>query len=131
MMTDPVADMLTRLRNALANRSGTVQMPASKEREAIAAVLKREGYIGDYRVAGEGAQSILKIYLKYGPVGKKVVRKIQRRSKPGRRLYSSVSDLGYVANGMGIQIVSTSRGILSDRECRKLNVGGEVICSVE
>ena len=130
MMTDPIADMLTRLRNALSNQAEAVDMPASKEREGVAAVLKREGYIKDYRLASEGAHAMLKIYLKYGPVGKQLVRKIQRVSKPGRRVYRSAGDLGYVANGTGISIVSTSQGILSDRECREKNTGGEVICTV-
>ena len=130
MMTDPIADMLTRLRNALSNQAEAVDMPASKEREGVAAVLKREGYIKDYRLASEGAHAMLKIYLKYGPVGKQLVRKIERVSKPGRRVYRSAADLGYIANGTGISIVSTSQGILSDRECREKNTGGEVICTV-
>ncbi len=131
MMTDPVADMLTRVRNALSNHSNTVEMPASKERQGIADVLKREGYIEDYRSVSEGPHSLLKIYLKYGPIGKQVVRSIERVSRPGRRIYKAVSDLGYVSNGMGMYIVSTSQGILSDRECREQNVGGEVICKIE
>ncbi len=131
MMTDPIADMLTRMRNALARNFETVEMPASKEREGIADVLMREGYIRDYKVVSDGGHPLLKLYLKYGPVGKKVVRKIERVSTPGRRFYSSVADLGFVANGMGISIISTSQGILSDRECRARNVGGEVICQIE
>ncbi len=131
MMTDPIADMLTRIRNALVIEADFVEMPASKERNGIADVLKREGYIKDYKVIADGPHSLLKIYLKYGPVGKKVVRKIQRVSTPARRIYRPVSDLGYVANGMGISVVSTSQGILSDRECRMHNAGGEVICIVE
>ncbi len=131
MMTDPVADMLTRMRNALAKYSETLDMPASNEREGIADVLRREGYIDDYKRVSEGAHAMLKLYLKYGPIGKQVIRKIERVSRPGRRVYQSVSNLEYVANGMGILIVSTSSGILSDRECRERNVGGEVLCRVE
>ncbi len=131
MMTDPVADMLTRIRNALQREFETVQMPASNLKENIARVLKDEGFIEDYRVVGEPPSRALKIWLKYGPLGEKVVRKLERVSKPGRRIYSSVEDLGYVSNGLGIWVVSTNRGVLSDRECRKLRVGGEVLCSVE
>ncbi|MFO7955823.1 MAG: 30S ribosomal protein S8 [Candidatus Brocadiia bacterium] len=131
MMTDPVADMLTRIRNALRREFETVEMPASNLKENIARVLKDEGFIEDYRVVGEPPSKLLKIWLKYGPLGEKVVRKLERVSKPGRRVYSGVDDLGYVANGLGIWVVSTNKGVLSDRECRQMKVGGEVLCSVE
>ncbi len=130
MMTDPVADMLTRIRNALAARHDTVEMPASKLKENIARVLRDEGFIEDYRVAGEPPDSLLKIWLKYGPLDEDVIRSIQRVSKPGRRVYRGVDELGYVRNGLGIWVVSTGQGVLSDRECRRANVGGEVVCSV-
>lgn len=130
MMTDPIADMLTRMRNALATEKGTVEMPSSKLREGIALVLKREGFIEDFRVAEEGAHSLLKIYLRYGPLGEEVIRKLKRISKPGRRVYRGVGELPMVANGVGIAIVSTSKGILSDRECRQQKAGGEVLCTV-
>ncbi|KPK65624.1 MAG: 30S ribosomal protein S8 [Planctomycetes bacterium SM23_32] len=130
MMTDPIADMLTRIRNALLIEQKTVEMPSSKMKESIARVLKDEGFIEDYRVAGELPRRLLKLYLKYGSLGEKVIREIERVSKPGRRIYRSVGDIGHVRNGLGIWVVSTSRGVLSDRECRQLNVGGEVICSV-
>ena len=130
MMTDPIADMLTRIRNALLVQHQTVEMPFSKVKATIARVLKDEGFIEDYRSAGEGPKKLLKVYLKYGPLGQKVIQGIERVSKPGRRIYRSVSDLGYVSNGLGIWMVSTNRGMLSDRECRRLRVGGEVICSV-
>ena len=130
MMTDPVADMLTRIRNALMVEYETVEMPASRQKQGIARVLKDEGFIEDYRVVGEGPKKLLKIYLKYGPLGEEVIREVQRVSLPGRRVYRGVRDLPRVANGMGTAIVSTSKGILSDRECRRQRVGGEVLCSV-
>jgi len=129
-MTDPVADMLTRIRNALAIRRETVEMPSSVLKVDIARVLREEGFIEDYQVAGELPRKLLKIYLKYGPLDEKVINRLERVSKPGRRIYRSVNELGYVGNGLGIWIVSTNRGVLSDRECRRDNVGGEVICLV-
>ncbi|MFP4175629.1 MAG: 30S ribosomal protein S8 [Planctomycetota bacterium] len=131
MMTDPIADMLTRIRNAIAARKPTVQMPASKQKTGIADVLKREGYIEEYQVAEFEGKEALKIYLKYGPVGESVIRELERVSKPGRREYRGVDSLPRVSNGIGTAVVSTSYGILSDRECRKKNVGGEVVCTVE
>ncbi len=130
MMTDPIADMLTRIRNALRIERKTVEMPASKMRERIAEVLKREGFIGDYQLVGEGPDRLLKIYLKYGPLGEEVIQEIIRVSKPGRRVYKSVGELGHLRNGLGIWIVSTNQGVLSDRECRRRKVSGEVLCSV-
>jgi small subunit ribosomal protein S8 len=130
MNSDPIADMLTRLRNALAARHETVEMPASKMKEQVARVLRDEGFIEDYRVAGEPPHRVLKVYLKYGPLDENVVRELKRVSKPGRRIYRAVDELGYVANGLGIWVVSTNRGLLSDRECRRENVGGEVVCMV-
>ncbi len=130
MMSDTVADMLTRIRNAVADGKETVEMPASKFKANIAEALQREGFIEDSRVAGNEPKKTLKIYLKYGPRGEKVIRHIQRVSKPGRRIYRSADDLPYVENGLGIVVVSTSRGVLSDRECRQKHVGGEVLCSV-
>jgi len=130
MTTDPVADMLTRVRNALMVNQRTVEMPSSSLKEAVAKVLVSEGFIEDWRVVGDPPHRLLKLYLKYGPSGEKVIRELRRVSKPGRRVYRSVKDLGYVANGLGIWIVSTHRGVLSDRECRRLKLGGEVLCSV-
>jgi small subunit ribosomal protein S8 len=130
MMTDPIADMLTRIRNALLVEQKTVEMPASKPKEGIARVLLDEGFIEDYRVVGEGPRKLLKVYLKYGPLGERVINELVRVSKPGRRVYQGVNELGHVCNGLGIWVVSTNRGVLSDRECRRLKVGGEVLCSV-
>lgn len=131
-MTDPIADMLTRIRNAARNSSETVDMPSSRTKVGIAAVLKEEGYVADFRVAAvEGSpRKTLRVYLKYGPEGEKVINVIDRISKPGRRVYSGSADLPHVLDGLGISIVSTSKGILSDRKCRQLNAGGEVLCRV-
>ncbi len=131
MMTDPIADMLTRVRNAISAHKPTVQMPASNEKAGVADVLQREGYIEDYQVAEYEGKRTLKIYLKYGPVGENIIRELTRVSKPGRRIYRDVESVPRVANGMGTAIISTSKGILSDRECRKEHVGGEVMCAVE
>jgi small subunit ribosomal protein S8 len=130
MMTDPIADMLTRMRNALQQRHESVDMPSSTVKEAIARVLKEEGFIADYRVAGEPPKKLLKLYLKYGPLGEQVVQEVKRISMPGRRIYRAVGSLGFVRNGLGIWVVSTNQGIMSDRECRRMHVGGEVVCSV-
>ncbi len=132
MMTDPIADMLTRVRNAVRNLSPTVDMPSSNMKVAIAQVLKKEGYVADFHVAeSEGsAWKTLRIYLKYGPEGEKAINKIERVSKPGCRVYCAANDLPHVLDGMGISIVSTSRGVISDRECRRINAGGEVLCRV-
>jgi small subunit ribosomal protein S8 len=130
MMTDTIADMLTRIRNAVAIQNETVEMPWSKIREGLAQVLKDEGFIEDYRLGGDGPKKTLKIYLKYGPLGQDIIREIKRVSKPGRRIYRSVDELGHFRNGLGIWVVSTNKGVLSDRECRRQRVGGEVLCSV-
>ena len=130
MMTDPIADMLTRIRNALLAGHETTEMPASRSKEGVAEVLKKEGYIEDWRSAGDPPHRLLKIYLRYGPLGDSVIREIDRVSKPGRRIYCGAKELPYVHSGMGISVVSTSQGILSDRECRRLNTGGEVLCRV-
>ena len=122
--------MLTRVRNALMIEQATVDMPSSTAKENIARVLRDEGFIEDYRVAGEPPKRLLKVYLKYGPLGQKAIHEIARTSKPGRRVYRSVQNLRHVRNGLGIWVVSTNRGVLSDRECRRLKVGGEVLCSV-
>ena len=130
MMTDPIADMLTRVRNALAVERKTVEMPASLEKESVARVLKDEGYIEDFQVVGDTPQRLLKIYLKYGPLGEEVIHELKRVSRPGRRVYRRVGEIGHVRNGLGIWIVSTNKGIISDRQCRIQRVGGEVLCSV-
>lgn len=129
-MTDPIGDMLTRIRNGLQARKSVVATPASKARQRVLDVLEREGYIRGYsRSEGEGNKASLSIELKYQE-GEPVIRTLNRVSKPGRRVYSSVSDLPRVHNGLGISIVSTPKGVLSDAEARESNVGGEVLCTV-
>lgn len=129
-INDLVADMLTRIRNAVRNKENKVEILHSNLSVAIADALKREGFIGDYAVIDSSPAKTIKVYLKYGPEGQLVINRIDRASKPGRRLYKSVDELGTVQNGMGIFVVSTPKGVLSDRECRKQRVGGEVLCKV-
>jgi len=129
-MTDPIADMLTRIRNAVRVRKPSVDIPGSKVKQAVLSVLKREGYISDYKVAEEEGRSMIRAYLKYSRLGDPVIQQIQRESKPGLRVYRDVSRLAPVLRGVGIAIVSTSKGVMSDRECRKEHVGGEVLCKV-
>lgn len=134
MMTDPISDLLTRVRNANSTRRKRVTMPASTVKVGIAQVLKDEGFISDYSVEppvpSEGPASRLVIALKYSRDGERVIRSIVRVSKPGRRVYARASALPPILRGMGIQILSTPRGILSDRTARQENVGGEVLCKV-
>jgi len=129
-LSDPIADMLTRTRNALSARHKAVNVRASKVCQGICEVLKREGYIEDFKRIEDGNQGSLRIYLKYGPLGEDVVREIKRVSKPGRRVYSGVEKLPRPMDGLGIAVISTSQGVLSDRQCRAQNVSGEVLCTV-
>ena len=132
MMTDPIADMLTRIRNAVRIERPVVQMPHSKVKRGVAEVLKREGYIWDWHEqdAADAPGKELSIDLKYGPNGERVIRHIKRVSKPGRRVYSRANALKPILNGLGISIISTSRGVVSDREARQKNLGGEVLCEL-
>jgi small subunit ribosomal protein S8 len=147
MMTDPIADMLTRIRNASAIERPTADMPATKLKVAIAQVLKDEGFIADYQIGklakNEGgtlefavggslqeAKAVLRVSLKYGPEGEKVIRHIQRSSRPGRRYYQGSKEIRRVLDGLGIAILTTSKGVLSDRQARKQGVGGEVLAVV-
>jgi small subunit ribosomal protein S8 len=146
MMTDPIADMLTRIRNANEVEKPATEMPATKLKAAVAQVLKDEGFILDYQigrydeagdhpefhVGGDFSQpkTVLRVYLKYGPDGEKVIRNITRQSKPGRRYYKGVRSLTRVVDGLGISVLSTSKGVLSDRQARAKGVGGEIICTV-
>lgn len=130
MNADPIADMLTRIRNANALRYESVSMPYSKMKASIASILKKEGYILDAVNEGEGAKKTLTIVLKYGPNGEKVITGLKRISKPGLRVNVECSKLPRVLKGLGIAIVSTSKGILTDAEARKAGVGGEVLCYV-
>jgi small subunit ribosomal protein S8 len=130
MMTDPIADMLTRLRNANTNRQKRVTMPASKLKVGIAQVLKDEGFIEDYGVEPAKPSSRLVISLKYGRDGEAVIRRVDRVSKPGRRVYAGNRELPPVLRGLGIQILSTPKGVLSDRVARRERIGGEVLARV-
>lgn len=131
MMTDPIADMLTRIRNAVSVEKPFVDIPTSRFKRGIADVLKREGFIWDWKeVEEEGPCASLRLELKYGPNGERVIQTIKRVSKPGRRLYSHSKGLKPVLGGLGIRIISTSKGVLSDREARRDNIGGEVLCEV-
>jgi len=129
-MTDPIADMLTRIRNAVRVERTHVEMPLSKVKRGVADVLKREGYIWDWSEIESRPSNQLRIDLKYGPNGERVIQHLKRVSKPGCRIYSGSRDLKPVLNGMGITIISSSRGVISDREARQRNLGGEVLCEV-
>jgi small subunit ribosomal protein S8 len=147
MLNDPIADMLTRIRNANRVERAAVDMPATRLKERVAKVLKDEGFVLDYQIGaftsgpdghdvfetGSDAarkKPILRIFLKYGPEGEKVIRHIERASRPGRRLYRNHSQLPPVLDGMGVAILSTSRGVMSDRQARVQRVGGELLCTV-
>jgi small subunit ribosomal protein S8 len=130
MMTDPIADMLTRIRNAVRVERPHVDIPLSKVKRGLAEVLKREGYIWDWEETPGEPSSHLRVHLKYGPNGERLIRRIRRVSKPGRRLYKGADDLKPILGGLGISILSTSRGVISDREARQRRLGGEVLCEV-
>ena len=129
-MTDVIADMLTRVRNALIAKHDAVEIPASNEKKEIARILLEEGFISGYDVVEEGVQGKIVITLKYGPHGEKVITGLKRVSKPGLRVYAGASELPRVLNGLGIAIISTSKGIITDREARKLGLGGEVLAYI-
>ena len=147
MMTDPIADMLTRIRNASAIERPAVEMPATKLKVAVAKVLVEEGFVLGYRTGlygknADGAEefqetddlskphAVLQVFLKYGPDGEKVIRHIERYSKPGRRVYQGYKEIRRVLDGLGIAVLSTSKGVMSDRQARQQKIGGEVLCTV-
>ena len=130
VMTDPIADYLTRIRNANMAKHDSVEIPASNIKKSISEILKREGFIRDYEVADDNKQGVIKVFLKYGPNGERVISGLKRISKPGLRNYVSAEDLPKVLNGLGIAIVSTSADVITDKEARQKNVGGEVIAYV-
>jgi small subunit ribosomal protein S8 len=130
MMTDPIADMLTRIRNAVQVERPFVEMPTSKVKEGVAAALQREGYLWDFEVVDAQPRNTLRINLKYGPNGERVITKLVRESKPGRRVYVGVDSIPQVLGGMGTAVLSTTKGIMSSREAKKENVGGELLCTV-
>ena len=129
-MTDPIADMLTRIRNANQNRAKEVVMPSSKMKETIAAILKEEGYITNYSIEKNDVQNVLTLTLKYGKNKERVITGLKRISKPGLRVYASNEDIPRVLNGLGIAIISTPKGIMTDKEARRNNIGGEVIAYI-
>mgnify|MGYP000100089102 CR=1 FL=1 len=130
MQTDPIADFLTRIRNANAVYKESVEVPASKMKEAIAAVLTREGFIKGYRIKVREGKKFIEVYLKYSPEKERVITHLERVSKPGRRIYVGKDEIPRVRRNLGICILSTSKGILTGEEARKLGVGGELICYV-
>ena len=130
LTTDPIADMLTRIRNALVAKHDSVDVPASNMKLAIAEILLNEGYIKSYTVSEEGVEKMMNIVLKYGPNRQRVITGLKRISKPGLRVYARKDRLPKVLNGLGIAIISTSRGIMTDREARKQGVGGEVLAYI-
>ncbi|MFN7967470.1 MAG: 30S ribosomal protein S8 [Acidobacteriota bacterium] len=129
-MTDPIADMLTRVRNAIAAGHETVVLPSSRVKRDISRILKEQGFINDFAHEDDGQQGVLKLSLKYGSQGERVINGVQRVSKPGLRVYVGSGEIPEVLGGLGIAILSTSRGILEGRSARRLGVGGELICQV-
>ena len=129
-MTDPIADMLTRIRNASNAKHDTVEIPASNEKKAIAKILLAEGYVKNVEYIDDNLQGIIKIALKYGANKERIITGIKRISKPGLRVYSNKEELPKVLNGLGIAIISTSKGVVTDKVARKAGVGGEVLCYV-
>lgn len=129
--SDPIADMLTRIRNGARIRAKTVTCLNSRVCRGILSVLQSEGYVENFDVVDDGRQGLLKVRLRFGPSGEPVLRKLKRESKPGCRVYRRVDDIDRPLQGLGVSIVSTSRGVMSDRTCRAERVGGELLCTVE
>lgn len=131
MMTDPIADMLTRMRNALMSGATNCVVPGSRLKVAILDAMKREGFLNSYEVAANGPRSAIRVEFRFGPEGERVISSLARFSKPGCRRYRGCNELPKVRGGLGIAVVSTNQGVLSDRECRQRRVGGEVLCTVD
>lgn len=129
-MTDPIADMLTRIRNATLVRHDRTDIPASRMKMDIAKILKQEGYIRTFKLLEEGPQGVIRLFLKYADDGEPVIHGIKRVSSPGRRVYANVNELPKVQNGLGVAVVSTNRGVLSDEQARGMRVGGEILCEI-
>lgn len=129
-MTDPIADMLTRIRNATMVRHDRADIPASKMKLELAKILKQEGFIRTFKLVEEGAQGLIRLYLKYAEDGEPVIHGLKRASRPGRRIYADVDHLPKVRNGLGVAVISTNRGVLTDEQARGLRVGGEVLCEI-
>jgi small subunit ribosomal protein S8 len=130
MLTDPIADFLTRIRNAMRVGHPRVDIPASKLKIELARILKEEGYVANYRVADDDGKRTIKVYLKYRPDSRPVMTKIERVSKPGYRVYANSKEIPSVIGGMGINILTTSRGVMTGKQARSLGVGGEVLCNI-
>lgn len=130
VMTDPIADFLTRIRNANTANKDTVEIPASRMKKAMAEILKEEGFIKDYEYIEDTKQGVLRVYLRYGPNREKVISGMKRISKPGLRVYATKDEVPRVLGGLGIAVMSTSKGIMTDKNARKAGVGGEVLCYV-
>ena len=130
MITDPIADMLTRIRNAQAAKHQKVDVPLSKVKLEIVRILKEEGFVNNYKLVGEGARRNIRIYLRYGPKGEHLLNKLERVSRPGWRQYVPGTSIPSVLGGVGICILSTSRGVMTDRQARREKVGGEILCRV-
>ncbi len=130
MVSDPVADMLTRIRNALAARHAKVDVPASRLKSEIARILREEGYVANYKLAEEGSRKLIRIYLKYTAGNQPVISHIERVSRPGRRVYVGSKQIPRVLGGMGINILTTPRGVMTGRNARKEGLGGEILCQV-
>jgi len=129
-MTDPVSDLLTRIRNATSVRHDRMDVPASKMKMEIAKILKQEGYIRTFKMIEEGPQGIIRIYLKYADDGEPVIHGLRRVSRPGRRVYRGAAELEKVRSGLGVAVISTNRGVVTDEQARGLQVGGEVLCEI-
>lgn len=129
-MTDPIADMLTRIRNANMKAKESVDIPRSFTKLEIARVLKEEGFIKGYKEIEDKRQGVIRVYLKYGPQKERIIHRLTRESKSGRRIYKKVEEIRKVLGGIGIAILSTPKGVMSDKECRKSHIGGELICKV-
>ena len=129
-MTDPIADMLTRIRNAIMVNKDTVEVPSSNMKKAIAKIMLDEGYIADYKLVEDGYNGVIQITLKYASKGKSVINGLKRVSKPGLRSYAGVENMPKVLNGLGIAVVSTNKGIMTDKQAKAANVGGEVLCYI-
>ena len=130
MISDPIADMLTRVRNALQARHPKVDVPSSKLKMEIARILKEEGYVLNFKLVEEGSQKIIRIYLKYTPANQPVISRIERVSRPGCRIYSNGKEVPVVLGGLGINIVTTSKGVMTGAQARKDGVGGEILCQL-
>jgi len=129
-LTDPIADMLTRIRNGILARLQRVDMPSSKLKGEVARILKEEGYISNFKVAEEGKKKVLKVFLRYGPDGESVISVIDRVSKPGRRVYVASDEIPKVLGGLGVNILTTPRGVMTGKSARRARVGGELLCNI-